>query len=196
MQNKIITTGEGGMVTTNDDELAARLRLLRNLAFTKPRFWHEEAGFNFRMTGYQAALGLAQLRRIDDILANKKRVARTYDRLLARVPGLQPAGAEGVGGERLLDVRRGRAAGIRHDARPAHGAARRGRHRNTYVLLSDERAAVPAAPAGLSAIECPVAEGLWRNGLYLPSSHTLTEEKIRIVTDAVSRAVRGAGEAA
>ena len=50
--NKVITTGEGGMVTTNNDELAERLRLLRNLAFTKPRFRHEEAGFNFRMTGY------------------------------------------------------------------------------------------------------------------------------------------------
>src|SRR6266704_5446656 len=54
--NKIITTGEGGMVTTSDDRLAERLRLLRNLAFTKPRFLHHEAGFNFRMTGYQAAM--------------------------------------------------------------------------------------------------------------------------------------------
>ena len=49
--NKVITTGEGGMVTTNDDALAERLRLLRNLAFTKPRFLHDEAGYNFRMTG-------------------------------------------------------------------------------------------------------------------------------------------------
>ncbi|MDB4982840.1 MAG: putative PLP-dependent enzyme involved in cell wall biosis, partial [Myxococcales bacterium] len=49
--NKIITTGEGGMVTTNDDALAERLRLLRNLAFTKPRFRHEVLGYNFRMTG-------------------------------------------------------------------------------------------------------------------------------------------------
>src|SRR5688572_25799258 len=51
--NKVITTGEGGMITTNNEQLAERLRLLRNLAFTKPRFRHEEAGFNFRMTGYQ-----------------------------------------------------------------------------------------------------------------------------------------------
>ena len=51
--NKVITTGEGGMVTTNDDALAERLRLLRNLAFTQPRFRDEVAGFNFRMTGYQ-----------------------------------------------------------------------------------------------------------------------------------------------
>ena len=60
--NKIITTGEGGMVTTDDDALAERLRFLRNLAFGQPRFLHEDAGHNFRMTGYQAAMGLVQLR--------------------------------------------------------------------------------------------------------------------------------------
>ena len=63
--NKIITTGEGGMVTTNDEALAERLRLLSNLAFQRPRFLHEHAGHNFRMTGYQAAMGLVQLDRIE-----------------------------------------------------------------------------------------------------------------------------------
>src|SRR2546430_11066885 len=61
--NKIITTGEGGMVLTDDDALAERLRLLRNLAFGKPRFYHEQPGHNFRMTGYQAAMGRVQLRK-------------------------------------------------------------------------------------------------------------------------------------
>src|SRR5262245_16148585 len=86
--NKIITTGEGGMVTTSDDALAERLRLLRNLAFQRPRFLHELAGHNFRMTGYQAAMGLAQMDRIDFILAQKRRVAHTYDRLLEDVRGI------------------------------------------------------------------------------------------------------------
>ena len=63
--NKIITTGEGGMVITNDDALAEQLRLLRNLAFRQPRFYHEVPGYNFRMTGMQAAMGVAQLARID-----------------------------------------------------------------------------------------------------------------------------------
>ena len=74
--NKVITTGEGGMVVTNDAKLAERLRLLRNLAFTKPRFLHELPGYNFRMTGYQAAMGLAQFARIDHIIAQKRRVAQ------------------------------------------------------------------------------------------------------------------------
>ena len=84
--NKIITTGEGGMVTTDDDALAERLRLLRNLAFGEPRFLHEEAGFNFRMTGYQAAMGRAQLRRDRARSSSeKRRVAHTYNALLADV---------------------------------------------------------------------------------------------------------------
>jgi perosamine synthetase len=88
--NKIITTGEGGMITTNDDALADRLRLLRNLAFQKPRFFHEHAGFNFRMTGMQAALGRAQLRKIDRFVDEKRRVAATYNDLLADVEGRRP----------------------------------------------------------------------------------------------------------
>ena len=87
--NKIITTGEGGMVVTNDTKLAERLRLLRNLAFGKPRFFHEAAGYNFRMTGCQAAMGLAQLSRIEQFIADKRRVALTYNRLLRGVRGLR-----------------------------------------------------------------------------------------------------------
>ena len=73
--NKIITIGEGGMVVTNDDALAERLRLLRNLGFSTPRFRHEVAGYNFRKTGYQAAMGLTQLRKIESIIEEKHRVA-------------------------------------------------------------------------------------------------------------------------
>jgi len=87
--NKIITTGEGGMVMTSDAGLAERLRLLRNLAFQKPRFFHEEAGFNFRMTGMQAAMGRVQLDKIDRMIDEKRRVAHTYNRHLAEVPGIQ-----------------------------------------------------------------------------------------------------------
>src|SRR5256885_2982143 len=87
--NKIITTGEGGMIVTNKPHLAEKLKLLRNLAFTTPRFRHEVAGYNFRMTGYQAAMGTVQCKKIESIIAQKIRVAKTYDRFLRSVPGLQ-----------------------------------------------------------------------------------------------------------
>ena len=75
--NKIITTGEGGMVLTDDDELAERLRLLRNLAFQQPRFFHEHAGHNFRMTGYQAAMGRVAAR--EDRRHPRREAARRAD---------------------------------------------------------------------------------------------------------------------
>ena len=78
--NKIITTGEGGMVTTNDDQLADRLRLYRGQGMDpKRRYWFPVIGYNYRMTNIAAAIGLAQLERIDDHLKERKRVAKSYD---------------------------------------------------------------------------------------------------------------------
>ena len=77
------------MVVTNDENLAERLRLLRNLGFTTPRFRHNVLGYNFRMTGYQAAMGVAQLNKIEQIISEKRRVAHSYNRYLNDVPGLQ-----------------------------------------------------------------------------------------------------------
>ena len=85
--NKTITTGEGGMVVTNDDELADKIRLLRDHGM-RPRYWHVTVGFNYRMTGLQAALGLAQLDKIDVLLDRKKRIAELYNEFLNGVPGI------------------------------------------------------------------------------------------------------------
>jgi perosamine synthetase len=82
--NKIITTGEGGMVTTNDDELAARLRLFRGQGMDpKRRYWFPVIGYNYRMTNIEAALGLAQMENIDRAIAERARLAGWYDEALA-----------------------------------------------------------------------------------------------------------------
>lgn len=186
--NKVITTGEGGMVTTNDEHLAERLRLLRNLAFTKPRFRHEEAGFNFRMTGYQAAMGVAQLGKIDFILAEKRRVAETYNNFLREIEGLQlPYEAEwarnvywmyavvvqpefGISRDELM--KRLLAAGI--DTR-------------TFFCPMNQQPCLQSRP-GFREVPCPVADRLWENGLYLPSTYSLSEAEIRQVAYAVRAA--------
>jgi perosamine synthetase len=87
--NKSITTGEGGMVVFKDAEVAKRARVLRDhgMSPTK-RYWHEYAGFNFRMTNMQAAIGVAQIGRIDELLGRKKIIFQTYDRLLSGIKSL------------------------------------------------------------------------------------------------------------
>lgn len=98
---KVITTGEGGMITTNDDALAERLRLLRQHAMSlSDQHRHaadkvlieeyRELGFNYRMTDLQAAIGIEQMKRLDDILARRRQLAERYTRLLARIPGIAP----------------------------------------------------------------------------------------------------------
>lgn len=80
--NKVLTTGEGGAVVTQDDDLAARMRLLRGQGQTPGRrFWHECVGFNYRLTDVQAAIGLMQLSRLDEMLARRQKVMSCYQEL-------------------------------------------------------------------------------------------------------------------
>jgi perosamine synthetase len=96
--NKIITTGEGGAVTTNDGDLAARLRLLRSQGMDPTRrYWFPVIGYNYRMTNLAAAIGLAQLERIGDALEQRQRLADWYAKALANVPHLTlPYTADGA----------------------------------------------------------------------------------------------------
>ena len=88
--NKLITTGEGGMILTDDDSIAEKLRSLRNLCFTAhKRFVHEELGWNMRMTNVQAAIGVAQLERWDESIARKREIGKLYTELLKDVKGIQ-----------------------------------------------------------------------------------------------------------
>lgn len=88
--NKHITTGEGGMIMTDDDLLADKCREIRNLCFFPPRrFVHKELGWNFRMTNLQAALGVAQLERINEFLIKKRQIGEWYNELLNGVKGVK-----------------------------------------------------------------------------------------------------------
>jgi perosamine synthetase len=87
--NKIITTGEGGMVVTNRADLAEKVRMLRDHGMSpERRYWHPVLGYNYRMTNLQAALGVAQMEKIDIILSTKQRIAQAYKERLREVPGI------------------------------------------------------------------------------------------------------------
>ncbi|MGJ0359247.1 DegT/DnrJ/EryC1/StrS family aminotransferase [Aliarcobacter cryaerophilus] len=88
--NKIITSGEGGMITTDDEELYKKMRYLRDHAMSKEkRYWHTEVGFNYRMTNLQAALGVAQFERIDELLEKKKEIFEWYQEGLKDIRGIR-----------------------------------------------------------------------------------------------------------
>ena len=81
--NKMITTGEGGAITTNDDALAEKIRVLRDHGMSKSRrYWHDVVGYNYRMTNMQAALGVAQMERWDEIFNKKESIRKIYRELL------------------------------------------------------------------------------------------------------------------
>jgi perosamine synthetase len=87
--NKIVTTGEGGMLVTNNRSVAERARLLRDHGMsTKRKYWHAHIGFNYRMTNLQAALGVAQMERIEQVVERKRRNARIYNSLLEGAGGI------------------------------------------------------------------------------------------------------------
>jgi perosamine synthetase len=87
--NKIITTGEGGMLTTSDEELAKTACFLRDHAMSaEKRYWHPQVGFNYRLTNIQAALGVAQMESIERFINRKRQIAHFYNTLFSNIPGL------------------------------------------------------------------------------------------------------------
>lgn len=187
--NKHVTTGEGGMLVCDDDALAARLRGLRNLCFGPPRrFVHQELGWNLRMTNLQAALGCAQLERLDEFVARKRAMGARYTAGLAGTPGLQLPLARTVDADNIYWVY-GLVLGdeVPFDAEQAmRRLADAGVGCRPFFWPMHEQPVFQRM--GLFAGESyPVAERLARRGFYVPSGMALTEAQI----DTVIGALRG-----
>jgi len=178
--NKHLTTGEGGMILTDDDALAERCRSLRNLCF-KPeqRFVHDELGWNLRMTNLQAALGVAQLERLDEFVAIKRRMGARYNQLLAGVRGIQVQPAKTPYADNIywvygmvldddvpFDAREAmrRLAGLGVGTRPFFWAMHEQPVLRKMGLFAADRH--------------PVSERLARRGFYVPSGMALTPAQI------------------
>jgi len=182
--NKIITTGEGGMVVTNNEEFAERARLLRDLAFEKEkRFLHRYLGFNYRMTNLQAAVGVAQFEHIDEFVETRRRNAHLYNSLLSEVEGITtPKEAEwaknvywmytilvedsfGVSRDELMARLKEKGIGTRRAFYPIH--------------------VQPLYEEGFKGQKYPVSDELSGKGFYLPSGNTLTKEQIEKVVESI-----------
>jgi len=184
--NKIITTGEGGMVITNDEEIAERARSLRDLAHSKERrFQHTDLGFNYRMTNIQAAIGLGQFEKIDELVERRRGNARLYNSLLKDIEGigLPPEKEWAKNVYWMYSILIQDEFGMSRDE-----VMKRLKEKEidtrTFFIPAHEQPAFERM--GLFHGErYPVAEELSRKGLYLPSGSGLKEEEIRQVCNAV-----------
>lgn len=185
--NKHVTTGEGGMILTDDDELAEICRSLRNLCFQPhKRFVHERLGWNMRMTNMQAAVGLAQLERLDEFVQRKRNIGRCYTDLLEGVQGVQlplPANKNaenifwvyglvldettGLDAETAMERLAEMGVGTRPFFYPMHQQPVLRR----MGLFDGER--------------YPVAERMGSKGFYIPSGMALTGEQMKRVAKRV-----------
>jgi perosamine synthetase len=184
--NKLITTGEGGMVVTDDDRRAARLRDLRNLCFRpERRFYHEELGYNFRLTNLQAALGVAQIEGVERALAHKRWMGAAYRERLQDVPGLQLQAEEPWARSNFWMVGLVLDDDVPFDADElARRLKARGVETRPFFLGMHEQPAFHRRGWFLGE-RYPVAERIARRGLYLPSGTALTPAQLDHVAAAV-----------
>ena len=187
--NKIITTGEGGMCITNNEELAEKMRLLRDHGMSKHRkYWHEIIGFNYRMTNLQAAIGVAQLKKLDEFIEKKRQIAKWY---AEEMKELEEKGLIKLHTEM-------------HWAKCVHWM---------YSILIEDKIKISRdvlmkrleekgietrpffvpmhlLPMYSNNEKLPVAEELARKGLNLPSSVNLEENAINLICDTINQIFR------
>lgn len=188
--NKIITTGEGGMVITNNDEYAAKIRNLKALAFgAEHKLMHQAVGYNYRLSNIQAAIGAGQLEKFEEIIARKRAMAAYYLEHLKDIPEIiLPTEAPyafsvywmfhivltgGLHGRRSEFIQYLKAAGVetREDFVPYH-------QQEIFI-----------AQGLVAGDECPIAARLAPDGLYLPSGTDISEAELAHVVQSVRQAV-------
>jgi len=187
--NKIITTGEGGMVTTNDFNVSQRCRELQSLAYGKgrDRFIHSDIGFNYRLTNYQAALGFSQLQRIEDIITRKRKIAHYFNNFFSDIQDVfLPQELEGtrsvywvysvflkgkLENSRDKITRKLRELGI--ETRPAFTPYTQQRHIAPNEIIKK--------------YPCPISETVGANCFYIPSAINLTDQQLEYVAQKVKK---------
>ncbi|MEW5956581.1 MAG: DegT/DnrJ/EryC1/StrS family aminotransferase [Chloroflexota bacterium] len=185
--NKIITTGEGGMITTNDAKMAALTQNLRDHAFSEERhFWHKYVGYNYRMTNMQAAVGLAQTEKLNEFVASRRRNAALYTELLKDIPGIvtPPEAGWAKNVFWMYSILVEDEFGLSRDQLRAY-LARNGIETRTFFIPMHLQ---PIYYQIFKGQRYPVAERLCRRGFYLPSASSLTGDQIRYIARLVYRA--------
>lgn len=188
--NKHITTGEGGMILADAPEVAQRCRHLRNLAFDPTRrFRHHELGWNYRMTNLQAAVGCAQLERLDRNVVLKRQIGHAYDKALANAPHVTlPVPATNYADNiywvysLVLDEKTGLDAAAVMKLLAAEGVGTR-----PFFYPIHEQPVLHDIYPEMARMRLPVSERLARQGFYIPSGLGLKPDQINAVAERVIR---------
>ena len=182
--NKTITTGEGGMILTSDEALADRIRLLRDHGMRKERrYWHEEAGYNYRITNMQSAVGCAQMERLDDFLEHRKKLGAIYREGLGKLPGirLQEIGPDRTSSFWLFSVVLGEEVAYTRDELMQELLKEGIESRPVFYPLH-----VQPAYRKFEAGDCPVSDRISSRGISLPTSNHMGLEEAERVCKAVA----------
>lgn len=179
--NKTVTTGEGGAVTTNDDALAARMRLVKGQGQSLDRrYWHVELGFNYRMTNICAAIGVAQLERVEELLEKKRALGRSYRESLSDLPltfqDLDPATSSS---DWLISALLPK--GVDRDAFMSRLAARGVDSRPVFHCAHE----MPMYSSLSSSKNFPISTEVSARGISFPSYPTISTAEFDRVVDAV-----------
>lgn len=185
--NKHITTGEGGACLTNNKDLIDRCNYYKNLCFEVPRFVHTDIGWNYRFSNVQAAIGLAQLEKLEEHIEKKRKIGYRYTELLSNndnftlqpvklgyaeniwwVFGILITNTSSQNARNVIDILSNRNIGSRPFFYPIH-------KQPVYKNIKS-----------FQEIKHPVSENLAQNGFYIPSGLALTEEDIEIVAAEVN----------
>lgn len=190
--NKIITTGEGGMITTNNVEIADKARSLKSLAFgVNNKFMHEDIGFGYRMTNLQAAIGCAQLKKIDEIIDKKRKIAHYYNEKLKDICGLQlpienPYAKnvywmyhvvlnEEFGFPRAVVMKKLKDYGVEI--------------REAFIPYNMQEIFIRRG--WVNGDECPISNYVAENGFYIPSSPLLNKKELEYIISKIKDIQKG-----
>lgn len=187
--NKIITTGEGGMVITNSKKIAEKARYFRNMAFQKNvRFLHRDIGYNYRMTNLQAAVGLAQVSKIARLVNKKRKIAELYNQRLNDIEGIsiprEEPWAKNVYWMYSILVDQN-VFGLSRDKFREHLYKEGIDTRSFFIPM--HRQPVFKKMGLFVGERYPVADSISRNGLYLPSGFNMDENLVNYVCDKIKK---------
>jgi perosamine synthetase len=185
--NKVITTGEGGMITTDDPDIARLASHLRDHAFSDERhFWHKYLGFNYRMTSLQAAVGLAQTEQMESFVRARRANAARYTAALQSIPGIvtPPEANWAKSVFWMYSILVEDEFGMTRDQLRAY-LAEHGIETRTFFIPMHLQ---PIYYQAFKGQRYPVSEMLCQRGFYLPSASSLTPREIDYITEMVRQA--------